>query len=59
MYGMNNSVKLFSYEITNWLIYVAGFKQSHFQISIYYECAQDLSKLVVLSFVDDCVYWYK
>ena len=55
---MTNYGKLFSDEITNWLIYKAGFKQSQYQISIYYKYAPDGSKLVVLSYVDYCVYWY-
>ena len=31
---------------------------SQCQISIYYKYAPDGSKIVVLSYVDDCVYWY-
>ena len=27
-------------------------------MSIYYKYAPDGSKMVVLSYVDDCVYWY-
>ena len=27
-------------------------------MSIYYKYAPDESKIVVLSYVDDCVYWY-
>ena len=27
-------------------------------MSIYYKYAPDVSKIVVLSYVDDCVYWY-
>ena len=27
-------------------------------MSFYYKYAQDVSKIVVLSYVDDCVYWY-
>ena len=27
-------------------------------MSIYYKYARDGSKIVVLSYVDDCVYWY-
>ena len=57
MYGMTNSEKLFSYELTEWLL-EAGFIQYQFQISIYYKYAPDGSKIVVLSYVDDCVYWY-
>ena len=33
--------------------------QSQCQMSIYYKYAHDGSKIVVLSYVDDCVYWYK
>ena len=58
MYGMNNSGKLFSDELTNFMIEQSGFKNSKFQMSVYYKYAQDGSKLVVLSYVDDCVYWY-
>ena len=57
MYGMNNSWKLFSDELTEWLL-EAGFIQSQCQMSIYYNCALDGSKIVVLSYFDDCVYWY-
>ena len=58
MYGMTNSGKLFFDELTNWMIYEAGFKQSQCQISIYYKYAPYGSKLFVLYYVDDCVYWY-
>ena len=58
MYRMTNSREIFSYEITNWLIYESGFKHSPFQMSIYYKYAPDVSKLVVLSYVYDSVYWY-
>ena len=27
-------------------------------MSIYYKYAPDISKIVVLSYVDDCLYWY-
>ena len=54
---MNNSWKLFSDELTEWL-FEAGFIQSQCQMSIYYNYALDGSKIVVLSYVDDCVYWY-
>ena len=57
MYGMTNSGKLFSDELTGWLI-KEGFVQSQCQMSIYYKYAHDGSKIVVLSYVDDCVYWY-
>ena len=32
--------------------------QSQYNMSIYYKYAPDGSKIVVLSYVDDCVYWY-
>ena len=57
MYGMTNSGKLFADELTEWLL-EAGFIQSQFQMSIYYNYAPDGSKIVVLFYVDDCVYWY-
>ena len=57
MYGMTNSGKLFSDELTEWII-EEGFMQQQCQMSIYYKYAPDGSKIVVLSFVDDCVYWY-
>ena len=44
IYGMNNSGKLFGDELTNWLIYEAGFKQSQYQMTIYYKYAPDGSK---------------
>ena len=58
MYGMTNSGKLFADESTEWLL-EAGFIQSKCQMSIYYKYAPDGSKIVVLSYVDDCVYWYE
>ena len=57
MYGMTNSGKLFADELTEWLI-EEGFMQSQFQMSIYYKYAPYGSKIVVLYYVDDCVYWY-
>ena len=35
-----------------------GFMLSQCQMSIYYKYAPDGSKIVVLSYVDYCVYWY-
>ena len=55
---MTNSGELFADELTNWMIYEAGLKKSQCQISIYYKYAQAGFKLVVLSYVSDCVYWY-
>ena len=57
IYGMTNSGKLFSDELTEWLL-ESGFIQSQCEMSIYYKYAPDGSKTVVLYFVDDCVYWY-
>ena len=57
MYGIANSAKLFADELTEWLI-EEGFIQSQFHMSIYYKYAPYGSKIVVLSYVDDCVYWY-
>ena len=57
MYGMTTSGKLFADELTEWLL-EAGFIQYQCQISIYYKYAPYGSKIVVLSYVDDCVYWY-
>ena len=37
---------------------VLGLKQSQCEMSIYYNYAPFRSKLVVLSYVDDCVYCY-
>ena len=28
-------------------------------MSIYYKYAPDVTKIVVLSYIDDCVYWYR
>ena len=56
MYGMTNSGKLFADELNEWIV-EEGFIQSQFQISIYYKYAPDGSKTVVLSYIDDSVYW--
>ena len=58
IYGMTNSGKLFADELTNWMIDESIFKKSQFQMSIYYKYAPDRFKLVVLSYVDDCLYWH-
>ena len=57
MYVMNNFGKLFADELTEWLL-EAGFIQSKYHMSIYDKYAPEGSKIVVLSYVDDCVYWY-
>ena len=58
MYGIDNSVKLFPDVFINCLIDVAGFKKSQIQMSIYYKYASDGYNIVVLSYIDDCVFWY-
>ena len=58
MYGMTNSGKLFADELTERLL-EAGFMQSRFRMYIYYKYAPNGSNFFVLSYVDDCVYWYK
>ena len=55
MYGMTNYGNLFSNNFTEWLIR-SGFVKSQCQISIYYKYASDGTKIIVLFFVDDCVY---
>ena len=57
MYGITNSGKFFAYELTEWLL-EAGFIQSQCHMSIYHKYAPDGSNIVVLSYVDDCLYWY-
>ena len=55
---MTNYGKLFADQFTEWLL-EAGFIHSQCQMSIYDKYAPDGSKIVVLSYVDDCIYWYK
>ena len=57
MYGITNSGKLFADDLTEGLL-EAYFIQSQFKMFIYYKYAPDGSKCFVLSYVDDCVYWY-
>ena len=57
MYGMKNSGKLFADELTELLI-ESGFIKSQLQMYIYYKYAPDGTKNIVLSYVDDCVYWF-
>ena len=57
MYSITNSGKLFADELIEWLL-EAGFIQSQCQMSIYYKYAPYGSKIIVLYYVDDCVYWY-
>ena len=58
MYGMTISGKLFADDLTDWLVNVAGFKQSQCQGSIYYKVLETGERIVVLSYVDDCVYYH-
>ena len=57
MYGMNNYGKLFADDFTEWFL-EAGFFQSQCHMSIYYKYAPYVTNIVVLSYVDDCIYWY-
>ena len=57
MYGMTNYGKLFDDELTEWLV-KAGLIKYKCHTSIYYKYSPDGSKVVVLSYFDDCVYWY-
>ena len=54
---MTNSGKLLYDELTYWF-FEEGFIQYQCQMSTYYKYAPDGTKIVVLSYVDDCVYWY-
>ena len=55
---MTNSGNVFADELTKDLMDEQVLKHSPCKISIHYKYAPDGSKLVVLSYVDDCVYWY-
>ena len=55
LYGMNNSGKLFSGELTEWLL-EAGLIQYKCQMYIYYKYEKYVTKIVVLSYVYDFVY---
>ena len=57
MYGMNNSGKLFSDELTEWLL-EAGLIQYQCQMFIYYNYSLYGTKTVVLYNFYDSVYWY-
>ena len=54
---MKNSGELFADEFTECILEV-GFIQSQCQMSIYYNYSPYGTNIVVLSYVDDCVYWY-
>ena len=54
---MTNYGKLFFDELIEWL-HEEGFIQSQCQMFIYYKYAPYGTRIVVLYYVDDCVYWY-
>ena len=54
---MTTFKKLCSGELTEWLL-EAGFIQSQCQMFIYYKYAPYGTKIVVLPYVDDFIYWY-
>ena len=56
IYGMTNSGKLFPDELTEWLL-EEGVMNSQCQMSIFYKYAPDGTKIVVLSHVDNFLYW--
>ena len=58
MYVMTNYGRLFYDDLTNWMIYVTGFKQSQLHMPIYYKHAPNGSNLVLLYYVDDYLFWY-
>ena len=58
MYVMTNSGKLFTDELKEWLLQAISI-QSQCEMSLYYKYAPDGYKIVVLSYVDVCFYWYK
>ena len=57
MYGLTKSGKLFSDELTEWLI-ESSFNQHQYQMYIYYKYPIYGTNIVVLSYVYDWVYWY-
>ena len=54
---MTNSGKLFSDNFKERLL-EAGLIKAQYHMSIYYNYAPDGTNIVVLYYVDDCVYWY-
>ena len=57
IYGMTNSGKLFDDKLTKWLL-EGVFIQYQCQVYIHYKYAPYRTIIFVLSYVDDCVYWY-
>ena len=58
MYGINNSGKLCADKLIEYFL-ESGFIQSQYQMSIYYNYAPYGPNILVLSYVDSFVYWYK
>ena len=56
MYGMTNYRKLFTDELKDWLI-ETDFIKYQFKVSIFYKYAPDGIRIVVIYYVDDCVFW--
>ena len=54
---MNNSGKLFSDDLTEWLI-EAGIIKYQCQMYIYYKYAPDVTHIFLLSYVENYVYWH-
>ena len=57
MYGMTNSGKLYYDELTEWML-EEGLIQYQCQMYIYYKYAPDGTRIVVLAYIDNGVYWY-
>ena len=57
MYGITNSGNIFSDELTEWFL-EASFIKSQFQMYTYCKYTEYGTEIVVLYYVDDCVYWY-
>ena len=57
IYEMTNYGNLFAVDLTDGLP-EAGLIQSQCQMSIYYKYTPYGTKIVFISYVDDCVYWY-
>ena len=57
MYDMINSGKLFTDKLIEWLL-EAGLIQSKCHMYIYDKHAPDGTRVSVLFYVDDCLYWY-
>ena len=55
MYGINN-LKIFADGFKNWRIDVTGFKKALCQMYIYYKYPPHGPNIVLLYYVDDCVF---